>query len=78
MCRLPPACLQYRARQKRLVANSSRMSANRSRLLRDVEDALRRWGLSTGTSATQHVTCSTLHVLLRAAASVMPSCPHAG
>lgn len=32
----------YRARQKRLVANSSRMSANRSRLLRDVEDALRR------------------------------------
>lgn len=39
----PPCVLQYRARQKRLVANSSRMPSDRSRLQRDVEEALRRW-----------------------------------
>lgn len=43
-----PVCLalrllQYRARQKRLVANSSKSKHDRSRVLREVEEALKRW-----------------------------------
>lgn len=40
-CTVP---LQYRARQKRLIANSSRQQHDRSRMMREVEESLRRWG----------------------------------
>lgn len=36
------ACPQYRARQKRLVAVSSRLAPDRARMLREVEESLRR------------------------------------